>query len=180
MNLAKLVDAYRITDNLRLGPEYAPPRLKTHFAYPQDHGSFEHASLRCVGIGKCRKTEAGVMCPSYMVTREEKHSTRGRAHLLWEMLQGEDLEVWESPDVLDALDLCLSCKGCTHECPVNVDLPTLKAEFLSHHYARRLRPRHAYAFGLIDTWARLVSRAPGAANAFTQTPGISALAKLAA
>jgi Fe-S oxidoreductase len=96
------------------------------------------------------------------------------------MLQGDEADVWSSPDVLDALDLCLSCKGCTHECPVNVDLPTLKAEFLSHHYARRLRPRHAYAFGLIDTWARLASRAPAAANFFTQTPGLAALAKVAA
>src|SRR5207244_39313 len=82
-------------------------------------------------------TTGGVMCPSYQMTLEEKHSTRGRAHLLWEMLQGEELEVWQSPEALDALDLCLSCKGCTHERPVDVDLPTPKAEFLSHHYARR-------------------------------------------
>src|SRR5262249_61739184 len=85
-----------------------------------------------------------------------------------------------SEEVLDALDLCLSCKGCTNECPVNVDMPTLKAEFLSHHYARKPRPRHAYAFGLIDQWARLASHAPAAANFFTQTPGLARVAKAAA
>jgi FAD/FMN-containing dehydrogenase/Fe-S oxidoreductase len=180
MNPGKIVDAYRITDNLRLGPEYAPPRLKTHFAYPQDHGSFEHAALRCVGIGKCRRTEGGVMCPSYMVTREEKHTTRGRARILWEMVNGEDLELWRSDEVLEALDLCLSCKGCSHDCPVNVDMPTLKAEFLSHHYAGRLRPRHAYAFGLIDQVARVASKFPGAANFLTQREPFTAVMKLAA
>src|SRR5438132_147228 len=177
MNPGKVVDPYGITDNLRLGPDYAPPRLKTHFAYPDDRGSFEHAALRCVGIGKCRHADGGVMCPSYMVTREEKHTTRGRARMLWEMVNGEDLELWRSPEVLEALDLCLSCKGCTHDCPVSVDMPTLKAEFLAHHYRGRLRPRHAYAFGLIDQVARLASLAPGAANLFTQAPGLSSVAK---
>src|SRR5204862_5438219 len=147
MNPGKVVEPNAITSNLRLGVDYRPARVTTHFAYREDGGSFAHATLRCVGVGKCRATKGGVMCPSYQVTMEEKHSTRGRAHLLWEMLQGEELEVWRSPEVLDALDLCLSCKGCTNECPVNVDMPTLKAEFLAHHYARRLRPRHAYAFG---------------------------------
>ncbi|TML95130.1 MAG: FAD-binding oxidoreductase, partial [Actinobacteria bacterium] len=164
MNPGKVVDAYRITDNLRLGPNYAPPRLKTHFAFEKDHGSFEHAALRCVGIGNCRHTSGGVMCPSYMVTREEKHATRGRARMLWEMVNGEELELWRSDEVLEALDLCLSCKGCTKDCPVSVDMPTLKAEFLSHHYEGRLRPRHAYAFGLIDQAARLASKAPAVAN----------------
>ena len=164
MNPGKVVDAYRITDNLRLGPNYAPPKLRTHFAFAKDHGSFEHAALRCVGIGKCRHTSGGVMCPSYMVTREEKHTTRGRARMLWEMVNGEDLELWRSDEVLEALDLCLSCKGCTKDCPVSVDMPTLKAEFLSHHYKGRLRPRHAYAFGLIDQAARVASKAPAVAN----------------
>ena len=106
------------------------------------------------------------MCPSYMATREEKHSTRGRAHLLWEMLQGEVLHNgWKSDAVKEALDLCLSCKACKAECPTNVDLATYKAEFLSHYYQGRLRPLHAYAFGMIDRWARLASLAPGVANA---------------
>ena len=180
MNPGKVVDPYRITDNLRLGADYAPPRLKTHFAFERDQGSFEHAALRCVGIGKCRHTKGGVMCPSYMVTREEKHTTRGRARILWEMVNGEELELWRSDEVLDALDLCLSCKGCTNDCPVNVDMPTLKAEFLSHHYERRLRPRHAYAFGLIDQAARFASKLPGIANLVTQREPFSSLAKLAA
>ena len=179
MNPGKVVAPHAITSDLRLGPNYRPARVKTHFAYTQDGGSFAHATLRCVGIGNCRKTTSGVMCPSYMVTLEEKHSTRGRAHLLWDMLQGEHDDLWRSQDVLDALDLCLSCKGCTNECPVNVDMPTLKAEFLAHHYARRPRPRHAYAFGLIDQWARLAARMPAAANFVTQTPGVARVAKAA-
>ena len=174
MNPGKVVDAYRITDNLRLGPNYAPPKLKTHFAFAKDHGSFEHAALRCVGIGKCRRTDGGVMCPSYMVTREEKHATRGRARLLWEMVNSEELPLWKSDEVLEALDLCLSCKGCTKDCPVSVDMPTLKAEFLSHHYEGRLRPRHAYAFGLVDQAARIASKAPAVANS------LAPVAKLAA
>jgi Fe-S oxidoreductase len=104
------------------------------------------------------------------------HTTRGRAHLLWEMLNGEELELWHSDAVDEALDLCLSCKGCTNDCPVNVDMPTLKAEYLSHRYKRRLRPRAAYAFGLIDQSARVASRVPALANALTRTP----LFKLAA
>src|SRR5436190_8954087 len=167
MNPGKVVAPHAITSDLRLGPDYSPARVKTHFAYPDDGGSFAHATVRCVGIGNCRRTKGGVMCPSYMVTREEKHSTRGRAHLLWEMMNGE-LELWRSREVLEALDLCLSCKGCTNECPVNVDMPTLKAEFLAHHYRRKLRPRHAYAFGLIDRWAQLASYAPRLANLVTQ------------
>ena len=177
MNPGKVVDPYPITSNLRFGADYRPAAVNPHFAYPADGGSFAHATVRCVGIGNCRKTKGGVMCPSYMATREEKHSTRGRARLLWEMLNNEEIPLWNSPDVLEALDLCLACKGCTNECPVNVDMPTLKAEYLSHHYAQRLRPRSAYAFGLIDRWARLASAAPRVANVFTQTPFLAAAAK---
>jgi FAD/FMN-containing dehydrogenase/Fe-S oxidoreductase len=172
MNPGKVVDPYRITDNLRLGTGYNPPRVRTHFAYPDDAGSFAHATTRCVGIGNCRRTEAegGVMCPSYMVTREEMHSTRGRARILWEMLNGRELELWRDEEVFEALDLCLACKGCTHDCPVHVDIPTLKAEFLAHHYAGRPRPRHAYSFGLIDQAARVASVAPGLVNIAARTP----------
>ena len=180
MNPGKVVDADKITDNLRLGTRYRPPALKTHFAYPEDGGSFAHATLRCVGIGNCRRAEGGVMCPSYMVTREEKHTTRGRARLLFEMLQGNPVEGgWRDEEVFEALDLCLACKGCTNDCPVSVDMPTLKAEFLSHHWEGRLRPRHAYAFGLIDQAARVASRLPGLVNFVTQTPPLAGLAKLA-
>jgi FAD/FMN-containing dehydrogenase/Fe-S oxidoreductase len=171
MNPGKVVDPYPITSNLRLGPGYAPPQPKTHFAYPRDGGSFAHATTRCVGIGNCRRTDGGVMCPSYMVTREEKHTTRGRARLLWEMLNGGELELWRSQEVADALDLCLSCKGCTNDCPVSVDMPTLKAEFLSRHYEGRLRPRAAYAFGLIDQAARVASKLPEVASLLARAPG---------
>src|ERR1044071_1674947 len=175
MNPGKVVDPQRLTDNLRLGTDYAPPVVDTHFKYTEDNGSFAHATTRCVGIGKCRHTEGKVMCPSFMVTREEKHTTRGRAHLLWEMLNGEELELWRDKEVFEALDLCLSCKGCTNDCPVNVDMPTLKAEFLSHYYQGRLRPRSAYAFGFIDQAARIASKLPRLVNLVTRTP----LAKLA-
>jgi FAD/FMN-containing dehydrogenase/Fe-S oxidoreductase len=171
MNPGKVVDPDPITSNLRLGPDYAPPQPRTHFAYPRDRGSFAHATTRCVGIGNCRRTDGGVMCPSYMVTREEKHTTRGRARILWEMLNGGELELWRSKEVEEALDLCLSCKGCTNDCPVNVDMPTLKAEFLSRHYRGRLRPRAAYAFGLIDQAARVASKLPQVANLLARAPG---------
>jgi FAD/FMN-containing dehydrogenase/Fe-S oxidoreductase len=180
MNPGKVVDPYPITENLRLGTSFHPPRLKTHFAYPEDGGSFAHATTRCVGIGKCRRTDGGVMCPSFQVLREEKHSTRGRARILWEMLNGGELELWRDQEVFESLDLCLACKGCTNDCPVSVDLPTLKAEFLSHYYSGRVRPRHAYAFGLIDQAARIASRMPETVNFLTQTPGLSGLAKWAA
>jgi FAD/FMN-containing dehydrogenase/Fe-S oxidoreductase len=182
LNPGKVVDPYRITDNLRLGTSFHPPRLETHFGYPDDGGSFAHATTRCVGIGNCRRLEqenGEVMCPSYLVTREEKHATRGRARLLWEMLNGGELELWREQEVFEALDLCLSCKGCTNDCPVSVDLPTLKAEFLAHYWKRRPRPRHAYAFGLIDQAARVASLAPTLANAVTHAPGLSRLVKQA-
>jgi FAD/FMN-containing dehydrogenase/Fe-S oxidoreductase len=184
MNPGKVIDPFPIDSNLKLGPDYNPARPDVRFAYSEDGGDFAHATLRCVGVGKCRVPDADtVMCPSYMATREEEHSTRGRARILWEMLQGEVItDGWQSKDVYDALDLCLSCKGCTNDCPVNVDMPTLKSEFLHHHYksAKRWRPRHAYAFGFIDQASRLASRFPEVVNFLTQTPPFSALAKRAA
>lgn len=181
MNPHKVVAPYKLDENLRIGLDYGPPKQKTHFQFPEDHHDFRHTTERCVGVGKCRREEGGVMCPSYQVTHEEKHSTRGRAHLLFEMLQGEPLKQgWRSEHVKEALDLCLACKGCKSDCPVNVDMATYKAEFLSHYYAGKLRPRSAYAFGLIMFWARLASVAPGLVNVLTQTPGLRRLAKWAA
>jgi Fe-S oxidoreductase len=120
------------------------------------------------------------MCPSYQATHEEKHSTRGRARLLFEMLHGGAIErSWRSDAVEDALSLCLACKGCRSDCPVNVDMATYKAEFRSHHYAGRLRPRAAYSMGHIHRWARLASTMPALANLVTQAPGLAALAKWA-
>jgi FAD/FMN-containing dehydrogenase/Fe-S oxidoreductase len=178
MNPGKLIDAREPHADLRLGADYRPRQVETHFRFPADAGSFANATLRCVGVGACRKEDSGVMCPSYMATREEKHSTRGRAHLLWEMLQGEVFEDgWKNEDVKDALDLCLSCKACKTECPTNVDLATYKAEFLAHYYDGRSRPLSAYAFGLIDRWARLGARTPGLANALGRMPLTSGIAK---
>jgi FAD/FMN-containing dehydrogenase/Fe-S oxidoreductase len=183
LNPGKVVDPYRVDENLREGVDYRPPELSTHFHFPDDRHSFSVASDRCVGAGVCRRhdSENGVMCPSYLVTHEEKHSTRGRARLLNEMVRGEVVrDGWQSEAVHEALDLCLSCKGCKNDCPVQVDMATYKAEFLSHYYERRLRPRYAYASGLIHWWARAASLMPAAANFFTQTPGLNAIAKFAA
>ncbi|MBO0692047.1 MAG: FAD-binding protein, partial [Acidimicrobiaceae bacterium] len=184
MNPGKVVDPFRLDEDLKLGVAYNPPRAKTKFAYKEDGGDFAHAALRCVGIGKCRVPEATqTMCPSYQVTREETHSTRGRAHLLFEMLKGEVItDGWQSREVYDALDLCLACKGCTNDCPVSVDMPTYKAEFLYHHYKglRRWRPRYAFAFGFIDQAARLAGEVPELANLATQAPGIARVAKAVA
>ena len=177
MNPGKLADpiaVYDPIDNLRLGAGYRAQSPETWFQFPEDKGSIGEATLRCVGVGACRKHEHGTMCPSYMATLEEKHSTRGRARLLWEMLQGGVIsDGWRSEEVKDALDLCLSCKACKTECPVNVDMATWKAEFLAHHFDGRVHPLQHYAFGLMDRWSYLGSKAPGLANLPLSIPGIS-------
>ena len=191
MNPGKLIGLpektpYKLDADLRLGPNYAPWEPETRFQFPADHGSLAAATLRCVGVGKCRREEGGVMCPSYRATHDEEHSTRGRAHLLWEMTQGpvrEDgiiRDGWRSEEVKQSLDLCLACKGCKSDCPVGVDVATYKAEFLSHYYEGRVRPRSAYAFGNIDLWARLASNAPGLVNLTTQLPFLRDIAKAVA
>jgi FAD/FMN-containing dehydrogenase/Fe-S oxidoreductase len=145
--------------------------------YPHDGGSLATATRRCVGVGKCVDTSTGVMCPSYMVTRREEHSTRGRARLLFEMMRGETItDGWDSTEVRDALDLCLACKGCLSDCPVNVDMAAYKAEFLHHHYAGKLRPASHYSLGFLPLWARLASLAPGVVNAVLRSP-VASLAK---
>ena len=190
MNPGKLIDPVRVYDpveNLRIGPGYQPLQIPNRFFhFPNDQGSFAAATERCVGVGACRKTDHGTMCPSYMATREEKHSTRGRAHLLWELMQGglltggqpggqpggdQPKSIWQNEAVHEALDLCLSCKACKTECPVNVDMATWKAEFLARRYADRLHPLHHYAFGHMDKWARLASFNPTLANLTTSIPG---------
>lgn len=178
MNPGKIVDTYGQLSNLRIDNHYDPPEVKTHFAFKDDRFDFAHATLRCVGVGKCRRENGGTMCPSYMVTREEEHSTRGRARLLFEMMEGDVLKNgWKDEKVKEALDLCLACKGCKGDCPVNVDMATYKSEFLSHYYEGRLRPRSAYAFGWIYWWSRAASLFPRLANFFTQTPVISSVVK---
>jgi FAD/FMN-containing dehydrogenase/Fe-S oxidoreductase len=177
MNPGKVIDAYQVyepVENLRLGAGYHSPQPQTFFQFPDDHGSMGEATLRCVGVGACRKTNTGTMCPSYMVTGEERHSTRGRAHLLWEMLEGKVIAGgWQSEGVREALDLCLSCKACKSECPVQVDMATYKAEFLAHYYDERARPPQHYAFGFMDRVAHAASFAARLANLPLQLPGVS-------
>lgn len=183
MNPGKVVDPYPRDSNLRLGTDFHPPKVETVFTFPEAQGPFD--MLRCVGVGACRRTQGGVMCPSYMGTLEEMHSTRGRARLLFEMLHGlthpEDPlagEGWRSPAVREALDLCLACKGCVRDCPVKVDMATYKAEFYHHYYRRRPRPRPAYSMGLIYWWARVAALAPGLVNGLFETPGLGRLIKV--
>jgi FAD/FMN-containing dehydrogenase/Fe-S oxidoreductase len=180
MNPGKVVDPYPLDTNLRLDPSYRPLEPRTHFSFQDDGGSFVEATQRCFGVGVCRDQE-DTMCPSYMATGEEQHSTRGRARLLFELLRGDSLaDGWRNEEVKEALDLCLACKGCKHDCPVRVDMATYKAEFRSHYWARRLRPRHAYALGLIYWEARLASLAPHLANALSRREPLASLAKRAA
>lgn len=182
MNPGKLVDANPLDSHIRVGPDHRPMPVMTYFQYPDDRNSFSAATERCFGIGKCRRLKEGdkpdddTMCPSFMVTRDEQHCTRGRAHLLFEMMGGEVItDGWDSQEVKESLDLCLACKGCKGDCPVSVDIATYKAEFLAHHYEHKLRPLSAYAMGWIDKWARMASVAPAVANLFTQTPILSDL-----
>ncbi len=170
MNPNRLIGDVKLDEGLRLGPDYRPPALSTHFAYPDDNGSFAAAIERCFGMAKCRNLGSLTMCPSFQATREELHSTRGRARLLFEMLRGDLVAGgWRDEAVKESLDLCLSCKGCTGGCPVNVDIPTYKAEFLSHYYARRIRPLHHYALGYLPWWGRWAARAPGIVNALSHS-----------
>ena len=183
MNPGKVVGPYPLDSHLRIGVDYNHGGVETEFRYPDDSGSFGRAVARCVGVGSCRREHGGVMCPSYMVTREEEHSTRGRSRLLFEMLDGTArggtiADGWRSTAVRDALDLCLACKGCKSDCPVNVDMATYKAEFLSHHYRGRLRPRAHYALGWLPVAAVAAARAPRMVNAVAQAPGLGRLAKL--
>jgi FAD/FMN-containing dehydrogenase/Fe-S oxidoreductase len=179
MNPGKVVHPYRLDENLDLRGWF-PREPKTLFHYPEDGGKFTKAASRCVGIGKCRGHEGGVMCPSYRVTREEEHSTRGRSRLLMEMIRGEVItDGWHSTEVRDALDLCLACKGCRKECPVDVDMATYKAEFLAHHYRGKLRPASHYSMGWLPVLALLASAAPRLVNAAGRAPGLGRLLKLA-
>lgn len=171
LNPGMLARPAPLDTNLRF--DVLPGRpVDVEFGYPQDGGDFAGAVRRCVGVAKCRTEKApgaGVMCPSYRVTGEEAHSTRGRARLLHEMLAGEVItDGWRSTEVRDALDLCLSCKGCRSDCPVGVDMATYKAEFLHHHYRGRLRPAAHYALGRLPQWLRLARPFAGLLNALAR------------
>jgi FAD/FMN-containing dehydrogenase/Fe-S oxidoreductase len=188
MNPGKLTDAVRVYDpieNLRYGLRpveetngHAHPKLETHFVFAADHGSMEDATARCVGVGACLKKDGGVMCPSYRATGLEQHSTRGRARLLWEMLAGAlRTEGFESEAVHEALDLCLSCKACKTECPVQVDMAQYKAEFLAQKYKGKLHPIQHYVFGFADKMARMGSLTPAVTNFVLSSSLTSSLIK---
>ncbi|MEU3432242.1 FAD-binding and (Fe-S)-binding domain-containing protein [Streptomyces sp. NPDC006863] len=180
LNPGMLARPDRLDANLRFSVLPKRP-VDVEFGYPQDGGDFAGAVRRCVGVAKCRTQEAsgaGVMCPSFRATGEEAHSTRGRARLLHEMLAGEVItDGWRSTEVRDALDLCLSCKGCRSDCPVGVDMATYKAEFLHHHYRGRLRPAAHYAMGRLPQWLRLARPFARPLNALARLRPLAALAK---
>ncbi|MGK5115408.1 FAD-binding and (Fe-S)-binding domain-containing protein [Geodermatophilus sp. CPCC 205506] len=172
LNPGVLVRPARVEDDIRVA---AAPRRPTSdrpvlaLAYRHDGGDFSAAVHRCTGVGKCRadlQAAGGVMCPSWPATREEKDTTRGRARVLQEMLApGGPVRDWRSPEVHAALDLCLSCKGCSRDCPTGVDMAAYKAEVLHQSYRRRLRPRSHYTLGRLPRWADLAARAPRLVNA---------------
>ncbi|MFI6985758.1 FAD-binding and (Fe-S)-binding domain-containing protein [Embleya sp. NPDC050154] len=182
LNPGIVVRPHPVDGNLRFAGMRTP--VSVEFGYPADGGDFAAAVRRCVGVGKCRESadtsSGGVMCPSYRVTGEEAHSTRGRARLLHEMLIGEVItDGWRSTEVRDALDLCLSCKGCRSDCPVDVDMATYKAEFLHHHYRGRLRPAAHYALGNLPLLARAMGSVPGLAGLANAAAGVPALRRAA-
>lgn len=178
LNPGVLVDPDPFDADVR--PAGVTYRKDLAFLYPHDRGDLSEAVHRCTGVGKCRADNTaagGVMCPSYLATREEKDSTRGRARVLQDVVRGE-LD-WRAPEVHDALDLCLSCKGCASDCPTGIDMATYKSEALHQSYRRRLRPRSHYALGWLPRWARLVGRVPllaYLANLLTRAPGLKPLA----
>ncbi|MCX4137629.1 FAD-binding oxidoreductase [Paraburkholderia sp. SEWSISQ10-3 4] len=179
LNPGKVVHAYRADENLRMGPAYKPVTLQTKLTFASQEGEgFQREIERCIGMGKCRSLEGGTMCPSFRATREEKYSTRGRAHLFWEMLQGDVIaDGWQSREVKEALDTCLACKGCKSDCPTHTDMASYKAEFLSHYYETNRRPRQALFMGRIGEWAPWAARFPRFTNFMTSTSGLAAVGK---
>ena len=177
MNPGVIVDPHPLDSHLKLDGNYTPRNVTTHFDFSVE-GGLAGAALKCVGLGKCRKTDAGTMCPSYMATRDEKHSTRGRARLIFEALTGDLLGGGlTDPAVKEALDLCLSCKGCLGECPASVDIAAYRAEFFSHYYGQASRPLKSHFFGRLHEVARLASIAPGVVNALANAPIAGPIAK---
>ena len=173
MNPGDKVYPKKLDADLRFGPHYRPERLETVFHYRESEGDFRRATIRCVGVGECRRHKGGTMCPSYRATRDEKHSTRGRARLFQEMMQADPIkDGWKSEAIRDALHLCLACKACKTECPVNVDMATYKSEFLYHHFKSKMRPISNYAIGMIPTWARLATALPGMSTIANMVAGL--------
>jgi Fe-S oxidoreductase len=168
-NPGKIVDAPPLTSNLRYGAAYRTPDPSTFFDYT-DHGGMGRAVEMCSGLGVCRKTLDGTMCPSYMATREEKHSTRGRANTLRLAMAGRLSEAGLGyDDVYDVLDLCLECRACKAECPVGVDVARFKSEFLAEYWRHNGTPLRARAIGNIPRLLHIASFAPALSNAIARS-----------
>ena len=181
MNPDRVVRPAKMDEDLRIFVGMPTIRDEPALAFAHDRGSFTRATRRCLGVGKCVTEHGGVMCPSYRATGEEQHSTRGRARLLFEMANGQVIKGgWQAPEVEEALDLCLSCKGCKRDCPVGVDMAAYKTEFLAQRYRGRVRPASHYAMGALPRWMGLVGKLPArvvdALNAAGRSP-LAAVAK---
>ncbi|HEU5266447.1 MAG TPA: FAD-binding and (Fe-S)-binding domain-containing protein, partial [Jatrophihabitans sp.] len=181
LNPGVIVDPAPVDKDLRV-PQAKPLRRHLGFAYPHDSGDLTTAVHRCVGVGKCRADTTvggGVMCPSYLATKDEKDTTRGRARVLQELATGSLIKGYRAAELHEALDLCLSCKGCSADCPAGVDMATYKAEVLHQSYRRRVRPASHYSLGWLPRWARLAAKAPRSTNALLQHRGVSGMARRA-
>jgi FAD/FMN-containing dehydrogenase/Fe-S oxidoreductase len=187
LNPGVLVDPRPVDADLRV-PQAPELTEGLAFTYPHDHGDLGEAVHRCIGIGRCVSDHAGgppgtdtVMCPSYLATGDERDSTRGRARVLQELVNGTLVDGgWSSPEVHDSLELCLACKGCASDCPAEVDVATYKAEVLHQTYRGRLRPRSHYALGQLPRWARLAGVAPGLVARAGRVPALARAARWAA
>jgi FAD/FMN-containing dehydrogenase/Fe-S oxidoreductase len=184
LNPGVLVEPRPMDADLRV-PAGGPLRVDLAFTYAEDDGDLGAAAHRCVGIGRCVSHDSadrgGVMCPSFLATGDERDSTRGRARVLQELSNGSLVEGgWSSPEVHESLDLCLACKGCSSDCPAEVDVATYKAEVLHQTYRGRLRPRSHYALGQLPRWARLAGVAPGLVARAMAVPAVGRVARWAA
>ena len=180
MNPGRVVRPAKLDEDLRVFVGMPNLAGRQALAFTEDRGSFARASRRCLGVGRCVTASGGVMCPSYRATGEEQHSTRGRARLLFEMANGEVIEGgWRSPEVAEALDLCLSCKGCKRDCPVGVDMAAYKTEYLARRYRWRLRPASHYSMGALPLWLWLVGKLPPRAVDVLNAAGRGPLGRVA-
>ncbi len=182
MNPGRVVRPATMDENLRVFVGMPTMTDSPMLAFADDRGSFTRATRRCLGVGKCAIEGSGVMCPSFNVTKEEKHSTRGRARLLFEMANGEIItDGWQSDEVAESLDLCLSCKGCKSDCPVGVDMASYKTEFLAQRFKGRIRPVTHYSMGALPLWLWMVGALPARVvdglNALARRPKLAALVK---
>ena len=168
LNPGKIVDAPPLTANLRYGPGYETPSVATTFDFSAEGGLLPAAEM-CAGVGACRKKREGTMCPSFQATRDEKDSTRGRANLLRLAITGQlGFQGFTDPRVHEVLDLCLECKACKSECPTNVDMARLKAEFLHQFYREHGLPWRNWIFGHVAGLARVGSALAPMSNWMTR------------